>query len=185
LSAKDRLARAAVLFSHAIDTSEQIKNNVYPNDATPVIKSADALDQLKLLRPSLVRANRLEAWPHQIADGIRASGSCEAITPVAGNLLRASGWAVLDAKGRPADCVAVAYQTAADQPWVLCAISDSFAMRAEIVKRYRTMEQLWSGWSATFPQAAVPAGARLSFWAVDADEPRLYQLKDETVQSVR
>jgi hypothetical protein len=42
------------------------------------------------------------------------------------------------------------------------------------------MEQLWSGWRATFPKSAVPVGAKISFWAVDADQPRLYQLADES-----
>jgi hypothetical protein len=180
LSAKDRLAHAAVLFCPAIDTSEIIKKTAYPNDARPVTDAADALDRLKLLRPPLIRTNRIDVLPHEIADGRRASGACETITPVAGNLLRASGWAVLDGKGRPADCVAVGYQTAPDQEWILCALSDSFAMRPEIVKRLGTMEQLWSGWSVTLPQSAVPPNARLSFWAVDADEPRLYRLKDES-----
>ena len=185
LSAKDRLAHAAVLFCRAIDTSEIIKKTAYPNDARPVTEGADALDRLKLLRPPLVRTNRVEALPHEIADGRRASGSCESITPLDGNLVRASGWAVLDAKGRPPDCVAVAYQTAPDQGWTLCAISDSFAMRPEIVKRLRTMEQLWTGWSATLPRSAFPPDAKLSFWAVDADEPRLYQLKDESSAGTR
>jgi len=185
LSAKDRLARAAVLFCPAIDTSEVIKKTAYPNDARPVTEAAAALDRLKLLRPPLIRTNRIEALPHETADGRRASGACETITPVAGNLLRASGWAVLDGKGRPADGVAVAYQVAPDQEWILCALSDSFAMRPEIVKRLGTMEQLWSGWSVTFPQSAVPANARLSFWAVDADEPRLYRLKDESTGPAR
>ena len=185
LSAKDRLAQSAVLFCHAIDTSEVIKKTTYPNDARPVIENADALDRLKLRRPLLVRTNRIDALPRAVADGQRASGSCESIKRVAGNLVQATGWAVLDAKGRPADSIAVAYQVAADQPWTLCAISDSFAMRPEIVKRLRTIEQLWTGWSATFPQAAVPAGARLSFWAVDADEPRLYQLKDQSQGTAR
>jgi hypothetical protein len=58
-------------------------------------------------------------------------------------------------------------------------------MRPEIVKRLGTMEQLWSGWSATFPQTLVPAGAKLSFWAIDADEPRLYQLKDDSSTTTR
>jgi hypothetical protein len=178
LSAKDRLARAAVLFCHAIDTSEVIKKTVYPNDARPVTGSADALDRLKLLRPPLIRTPRLETIPHETADDRRASGACETVAPIESDSMRASGWAVLNTKGRPADCVAVAYQTAPDRDWILCAISDSFAMRAEIVKRFGTMEQLWSGWSATFPRSSVPAGAQLSFWAVDADEPRLYRLKD-------
>jgi hypothetical protein len=185
LSAKDRLARAAVLFSPALDTTEVIKKTAYPNDARPATQGADALDRLKLLRPPLVRTNRLEAVPHEIADGRHTSGACESIAPVEGNLVRASGWAVLDAKGRPADCVAIAYQSAPGQEWILGAISDSFAMRFEIVKRLGTMEQLWSGWSATFPASAFPPGAKLSFWAVDADEPRLYQLKDESAATTR
>jgi len=173
LSAKDRLAHAAVLFCRAIDTSEIIKKTAYPNDARPVTEGADALDRLKLLRPPLVRTNRSDALSHEMADGRRASGSCESITALDGNLIRASGWAALDGKGRPPDCVAVAYQTAPDQGWTLCAISDSLAMRPEIVKRLPTMEQLWTGWSATFPRSAFPPEAKLSFWAVDADDVRL------------
>jgi hypothetical protein len=185
LSAKDRLARAAVLLSPVLDTAEIIKRTAYPNDARPVTNRAEALDRLKLLRPPLVRTNRVDGLPHESADGRRASGSCESITPLEGNRIRASGWAALDAKGRPPDCVAIAYQVAPDQPWTLCAISDSFAMRPEIVKRLRTMEQLWTGWSATLPRSAFPPGAQLSFWAVDADAPRLYQLKDESGGSTR
>lgn len=185
LSAKDRVARAAVLFCRAIDTSEIIKKTTYPNDARPVTEGADALDRLKLLRPPLIRTNRVEALPHESADGKRASGSCESVALTSENLMRATGWAVLNAKGRPADSVAVAYQTAPGQEWTVCAISDSFAMRPEIVKRLGTMEQLWSNWSATFPQAAIPPGAKLSFWAIDADEPRLYQLKDESSSTTR
>jgi hypothetical protein len=185
LSAKDRIARAAVLFCRALDTSDVIKKTTYPNDARPVLEGADALDRLKLLRPALIRTNRIEELPHETADGNRASGSCESVGLTAGNLIQATGWAVLDGKGRPADSVAVAYQTEPGQEWTVCAISDSFAMRPEIVKRLRTMEQLWSGWSATFPQTVVPAGAKLSFWAIDADEPRLYQLRNESSSTVR
>jgi hypothetical protein len=180
LSARDRLARAAVLFSPVLDTSEIIKKNAYPNSAEPVTRGAGALDRLKLLRPPLVRTNRVDALPNAVADGRLASGSCESITPPAGNVIRASGWAALDAKGRPPDCVAVAYQVPPDEGWTVCALSDSVAMRADVVKRLRTMEQLWSGWSVTVPRSAFPPEAKLSFWAVDADEPRLYRLKDES-----
>jgi hypothetical protein len=58
-------------------------------------------------------------------------------------------------------------------------------MRPEIVKRFHKMDQLWSGWSATFPKSAASPGAQFSFWAVDADEPRLYQLKDESAPRTR
>lgn len=183
-SMKDRLARAAVLFSPVLDTTEVIKKTAYPGDARPVLQRSDALDRMGLLRPPLVRSNRLSDIPHETASGRNASGSCENLSEN-GELLRAAGWAVLNGQGRPADCVAVAYQLSPDQAWTLFAVSNTFEMRADVVKRLRTMEQLWSGWTATFPKSAVPAGAKLSFWAVDADQPRLYQLADDSGREKR
>ncbi|MEY2564639.1 MAG: hypothetical protein QOH88_2832 [Verrucomicrobiota bacterium] len=178
LSANDRLARAAVLFSAAIDTSEVIKKTTYPGDARPVLENSDSLDRLKLLRPPLLRTNHLSALPREIADGKSATGACDTLAAVDAQMTRATGWAVLRAKGRPADCVVVAYQTAADPEGIIYAISDSFEMRPALVKRFRSMDQLWSGWTATFPTTGLPAGAKLSFWAVDADEPKLYRLAE-------
>jgi hypothetical protein len=178
-SAKDRLARGAVLFSAAFDTSEVIKKTAYPNDATPVLQNAAALDQLKLIRPSLVRTNRLNALSPGNADGLRAAGSCEMLSTLS-DFYRASGWAVLNAEGRPADCVLVAYQDPQTQEWIACAISDSFEMRADVMKRFQSIDQLWSGWAATFSRSAIPAGAPLSFWAVNANEAKLYRLADKT-----
>lgn len=185
LSARDRLAKAAVLFSPALDTSALIKKTAYPNDARPVTAGADALDRLHLLRPPLIRTTRLEELSHTVADGRLASGSCQSITPLDGNLIQARGWAALNAKGRPPDCVAVAYRTTSDGDWTLCALSDSFSMRPEIVKRLRSMDQLWSGWSVTLGRDAFPAEGQLSFWAVDAEEPRLFRLEDESAVSSR
>jgi hypothetical protein len=178
LSAKDRLARGAVLFSAVLDTSEAIKKTAYPN-ANVVVQNAAALDRLKLIRPPLVRTNHLNALSLGHADGKRASGSCETLD-VLPELFRVSGWAVLNAKRRPADCVLVAYQDPRLQEWVACAISDSLAMRPEIVKRFRSMDQLWAGWTATFSRSAIPPGAQLSFWAVNADEAKLYRLEDKS-----
>ncbi|MEY2504598.1 MAG: hypothetical protein QOG27_878 [Verrucomicrobiota bacterium] len=176
-SAKDRLARAAVLFLPVIDTSEQIKKTTYPGDAKPVIERSEALDRLGLLRPRLVRTTQLTGLSHENVGSKNASGFCESVA-LKGEVIRASGWAVLNGQGRPADGVAVAYQTSPDQDWTFFALSNAFEMRPEMVKRFRTMEQLWSGWTATFPKSAVPAGAKLSFWAVDADSACLYRLKD-------
>ncbi|HYJ06267.1 MAG TPA: hypothetical protein VEX43_14120 [Chthoniobacterales bacterium] len=178
-SQKDRLARAAVLFSSAINTGEVIKKTSYPGDAQ-VVQRAAALDRLQLLRPPLLRTNRLSGLPHAVADGKEAIGAVDPVTPIDGEQMRATGWAALLARGRPADCVAVAYQTPSDPEPVIFAISDVFEMRPAMVKRFRSMEFLWSGWAVTFPQSAVPPGAKLSFWAVDADQPKLYELPDDS-----
>jgi hypothetical protein len=184
LSAKYRLSHGAILFSPVIDTSEVISKTSYPGDGGTAIRRAAALDNLRLLRPPLLRTNRLSALPHE-AGGRDAVGACQTLAPADGESLRAAGWAVLRAKGRPPDCVAAAYRASPNQEWSVFAISDSFEMRAEVVKRFRSMEQLWSGWSITFPKNAIPPGAQLSFWAVDADQPRLYELADDSSHNTR
>ena len=177
-SANDRLARGAILFSPVIDTSGVIKNKVHPPGADYVVRNAAALDRLKLLRPPLVQTNHLNALPHETADGTRVAGSCEAMR-AQGEFYHASGWALLKAKGRQADCIVIAYQTPDAEP-IVFSISDSIEMRWDIARRSSPNDYLWAGWTAKFPRSAIPAGAKLSFWAVDADEPRLYQLTDES-----
>jgi hypothetical protein len=180
-SANYYLARGAVHFSRVIDTTALIKKKVFPPDPEHVIRNAAALDDLNLLRPPLARSNHLEALPHQPADGTRVAGLCEAIL-VEGEFFHASGWALLKAKGRPPDGVVISYELPGAEP-VLFAISDSVEMRWDIAKPSWPNDYLWAGWSATFPRTAIPAGAKLAFWAVDADEPRLYRL-DEAPDSL-
>jgi hypothetical protein len=177
-AANDRLAKSAVLFSQVIDTSTVIKTKVFPPAPDHVVRNAAALDDLKLLRPPLVRSNHLNALDHEIADGIRVAGLCESIVTGA-ETSRASGWALLKAKGRPADCVLVSYELPGGEP-TLFAISDSIEMRWDIARRSWPNDNLWAGWTVTFQQAAVPPNAKLAFWAVDADEPRLYRLAEKS-----
>jgi hypothetical protein len=177
-AANDRLGKSAVLFSPAIDTSSVIKTKVFPPAPDHVVRNAAALDDLKLLRPPLVRSNRLNALEHEVADGIRVAGLCESIVKDA-ETSRASGWALLKAKGRPADCVLVSYELPGGEP-ILFAISNSIEMRWDIARRSWPNDNLWAGWTVTFQQAAVPPNAKLAFWAVDADEPRLYRLPEKS-----
>jgi hypothetical protein len=182
-SANYYLARGAVHFSRVIDTTALIKKKVFPPDPEHVVRNAAALDDLKLLRPPLARSNHLEALPHQPADGTRVAGLCEALL-VEGEFYHASGWALLKAKGRPPDGVVISYELPGAEP-ILFAISDSVEMRWDIAKPSWPNDYLWAGWSATFPREAVPPGAKLAFWAVDADEPRLYRLDEAPDNSTR
>jgi hypothetical protein len=169
--------KGAVLFSAVLGTSQIIKKLAYPPYADRVIRDVAALNRLGLLRPPLVQTNQLNDLSHEDADGRNASGSCETFATLP-DFDRASGSAVLNAKGRPADCVLVAYHDPQRQEWFAGAISDSIVMRPDIVKRFRSMDQLWAGWTATFARNAIPADAPLSFWAVNADEAKLYRLED-------
>lgn len=175
-SANYLLARGAVHFSQVIDTKALIKKKVFPPVPEYVVTQAAALDNLKLLRPPLARSNHLEALSHQPADGKNGDGMCEALR-VEGESYRASGWALLRAKGRPPDGVVISYESPGAAP-VLFAISDSVEMRFDIARPTWPNDHLWAGWSATFPRSAVPPGAKLAFWAVDVEEPKLYRLAE-------
>jgi hypothetical protein len=175
-SANDRLAHGAVFFSGVVDTRELIRKRVFPPSPDHVVQNAAALDDLKLLRPPLAHSGRLSALPHEDADGNSVAGLCEAVV-AEGVSYRASGWALLKAKGRPADCVVISYELPGAEP-ILCAISDSVELRWDIARPSWPNDLLWAGWIATVPRNAVPSGARFRFWAVDTDEPRLYRLDE-------
>lgn len=165
-SAEARLARGAILFSRLQIQAEAVfREFVYPPDWHVPIQLAAALDDAHLLRPPLVRSGA-------ITDVTAATG--EAAGNVEG---RFSGWAVLLKKRRPADCVLLSYENAArPNEWLIFKISDQIQPRADIVKRYGTIDFLWSGWSATPQPQTWPSGAKIRAWAVDTDNAELYPL---------
>jgi hypothetical protein len=171
-SAHYRLGRAAILFSQILDTSEVIKSTNYPRPME-ARRFAAVLDELKLLKPPLIRKANVEAARHSDADGKGVAGYCE-IAALQGNQLYLSGWAALISKGRPADAVVVACQTVGKRDIV--AMSSAIVGRRDVARRLRDERQYSSGWSAVVPLATQPAGAALSAWAFDADDAKLYKL---------
>jgi hypothetical protein len=179
LWANDRLARGAMLFSPVIDTTAVIRRTMFPPAPDHVVRNATALDDLKLLRPRLVRSKELNRLPHEPADGTRVAGAFEAMEP-SGEFYVASGWALLKTKKRPADCVVVSFELPGVPP-VVGAISDVVRNRWDIARYSRPNDDLWSGWGLTLPRASIPPGATLVFWAVDAEEPKLYRLNERPI----
>ena len=182
IAARNRLARAALLFSPVLDTSTVLKRIVYPMPERAV-ERAQQMDRLNLLAPPLVRTNQLESLPNEPVNNRAASGWCDAIVATDEGAYRASGWAALNGKGRPADAVVLAHGGASGK-WVLFALSDVVIRRNDIERLFGTKDQLWTGWFATFPAKAVPPGADISVWAVDADGPTLYRLQQNTPTTI-
>ena len=173
-SANNWLGRSAVLFSRALDTGSTIKKTIYPS---PVIVRRDAmvLDNLGLVRPALIKTANVSSIHHWAADGRNATGWCESIAPKGNDLLVATGWAVLNAAGRPTDGVVLTYEYP-ERNWVFFAMSDGISPRPDIAARFHNRDQFWSGWEATFPRSAFPAGARISAWAIDSEHAAIYRL---------
>lgn len=180
-AAQDRLGRGALMFSEVLDTSAVIQHTIYPPSAEPIRQLAPILDAQGLLRPPLVRNRQIDSSAQRAADGKIAAGAWELTAPADPDIYRASGWAALIAKGHPADCVVLAYEARPDQ-WIAVAMSDSVTSRPDVSgkQRLNDKEQIWSGWTASFPRSAMIAGEKLSAWAVDTEGPVFYRLDGQT-----
>lgn len=175
-SATARLGHGAILFSQVIDTSETIRNVNFPRPHF-VRQNAEALDRLGLLRTPLVRTKEISKLRHSDASDAVATGWFDLLNVSGEGRFTASGWAALPGKGRPADCVVLAYADERGE-WIVFALSDAVVNRADVVETLKNREQLWSGWRVAFSRDAVPSGAKISAWAVDAKGAKLYRLKE-------
>ena len=171
-SAATRMGYGGVLFSQVLDTSKNIIAANYPRPNF-VRANAEALDRLHMLRPPLVRTTRINDLRHSETGG-SAAGWLDGVV-VKENVVSAWGWAALPAKGRPADCVILAYE---NQPgeWIAVAVSSAVVTRGDVAKVVHNPAHLWSGWQAEFSTAGLPKGARISAWGLDAKEAKLYRL---------
>ena len=179
-SANNWLGRSAVLFSRAFDTGGTIKKTIYPSPAI-VRRDAMILDDLELIRPALIKTNNISSIHHWAADGRNATGWCESIAPSGSDMLVASGWAVLNAAGRPADGVVLIYEYP-ERNWVFFAMSNGISARPDIAARMHNRDMFWSGWEATFPRSAFPPGARISAWAIDCEHATIYRLDNQFLE---
>jgi hypothetical protein len=175
-SAAYRLGNGAVLFSSVLDTSKTITSVNHPRPLF-VREYADLLDRLHLLRTPLVRTKEINKLRHTDADGHSASGWFDGLAVSDQSNFTAWGWAALPGKGRPADCVILAYANERGE-WIAFGLSDAVLKRPDVAQSLRDPEQLWTGWRTTLPRSLVPKGAKLSAWAVDAKDAKLYRLKE-------
>jgi hypothetical protein len=174
-SAAARLGESALLFAPALDTSGIIKSVNYPEPSW-ARQNSEALSRLHLLRTPLVRTREIAKLRHTEVDDRVAAGWCDGVTAGNDDRRTAWGWASFPAKNRPADAVVLAFANAQGD-WVAFAHSDAVLERPDIVRALGSAEQLWSGWRVVFPGNALPKGAEISAWAVDAKDAKLYRLK--------
>ena len=174
-SAAARLGQSGVLFSGVLDTSSTIQSGNHPRPFF-VREEANTLDQLHLLRTPLVRTREIGRMRHANAGEGMAEGWVDGLTTGSNGARIAWGWAALPGRNRPADAVLLAYSDAKGE-WVAFALSDAVFDRPDVARISRSSEQLWSGWRAVFSPEALPMGAEISAWAVDAKDSKLYRLK--------
>lgn len=180
-SANTRLGYGAVLFSPVLDTSSILEKVSYPRPSF-VRKNADLLDQLHLLRPPLFRTTDISQLRTAKADGAVALGWFDSTKSQDGQNT-AFGWAALTMKRRPADCVLLAFSEGGT--WRIFAMSSAVVARPDVAEQLHDERYRWTGWHAVYPASLVPPGARVSAWALDARDAKLYKLNTVSTESKR
>jgi hypothetical protein len=170
-----RLGQSGVLFNKAFDTSKTITSTNYPRPFF-VRENAEKLEQLNLLRTPLIRTCEINKLRHgEVGQGF-ALGWLDGLTTTAEGFRMASGWAALPGRARPADGVLLAYADAGGA-WIAFMLSDAVLDRPDVARTLGSSAQLWSGWRAIFSPNALPLGAEISAWGIDAKEAKVYRLK--------
>jgi len=173
-SAAARIGYGGILFGEVLDASKTITAGNFPRPYF-AIQNADALDRLHMLKTPLIRTREISKLRHTDAgEGVVAGWFDGVKSRDAG--WTAWGWAAFPNKGRPADCVVLAYADDRGE-WIAFALSDALENRPDVVRVLGKQQYLWSGWHASFSAEAVPRGKKISAWALDAKEARLYRLK--------
>lgn len=182
-AARDRLGRAALYLSSVIDVRAVVQTTLYPRYA-PMIGTARILDSRGMLRPPIARSGRIAASNGVKCDDLAAAGYWERTQMLDNGNVRASGWAALPAKSRPADCVVLAYASG-NRDWVAFAISREILPRRDVALTFGRAadDELWTGWSADFSPESIPAGTTVSAWALDTDRREFFRLHETAIAS--
>jgi hypothetical protein len=158
-----------------MDTADPMKRGNHPI-ANFVRQRSNLLDRYGLLRPALIRSTVVSKLRFTEIDSTLAAGWFDGVVPSSQpGIVVVGGWAALLRQHRSADCVILTYERE-DREAVAFAMSNSIQMRPDVVREHRRRDWLWSGWRAAFRADAVPKGAKISAWAFDAKQAKLYRL---------
>jgi hypothetical protein len=109
-------------------------------------------------------------------DSTLAAGWFDGVAPSSQpGVVIVKGWAALLRQRRSADCVVLTYERE-DREAIAFAMSNTIEMRPDVASEHRRRDWLWSGWRAVFRADAVPKGAKISAWAFDAKQAKMYRL---------
>lgn len=137
---------------------------------------ANAMNDLRYLRPALIESNRIEDIAGDRAAGAESCGVFETLASIDGKNFEASGWASLPGRNAPADAVLLAYRTDEEQPVIFALahvrLDDSFFAGWQA----RPPALRWR-WEKSFSSNRFPAlPVTLSAWAFDAATGKAYRL---------
>lgn len=169
----ERLRLKACLLTINVVESECLTDESWPGPEF-LRRTANELNELGLLRPALLKSNRVGTIDGAATRSQNNLGALENLRRE-GDTYMMSGRATLP-EGREADAVLLAYENNVGEE-VVFALSDMKATGHQSTGRDGGKSADASHWKATFPADALPPDAiSLTAWAFDADTAQAYKL---------
>jgi hypothetical protein len=142
-------------------------------------RNINAAERLGLLRPGLVKGNRVEDIAAPQDPGSSEQGAFESLSRAHDGSYIASGWAKLPDRGEPADAVLLAYAEDDNSP-IIFAIVPVNTERDIISTLFRRGSYGDSHWSRYFSPGGLNLDrTKLTAWGFDAYSGKAYKLNGE------
>jgi hypothetical protein len=168
------MAKALLAFVQVLPDDRLIAELLHA-EVAPLKSAAASLDRQGLLRPKLLTSDRIREIEAYVP--MNEYGAIEA-SSVAGDFLRASGWAALPNRKAPADALLLCFE-GADGDRRVFAFATNRGKRPDVAKRPGLSGlHTYYGWRASIPISQLPAEASaFSVYAFDALENRAFRLE--------
>lgn len=170
-------AKSCSLFVNVVD-DPCLTSVVYP-DVEILKRNINSADRLGLLRPGLVKSNRIQDIAVPDSPDAGNIGAFESLSRADDGNFLASGWAKLPERGEPADAVLIAYAEDGNSP-VILAIAPVNKDRDVISTLFRRGIYGDARWSKSFSLGGLdPDRGKLTAWGFDAHSGKAYKLNGE------
>jgi hypothetical protein len=172
-------AKACALFVNVVD-DECLTARVFP-DIDILKRNINAADRLGFIRPGLIKSNLVEDIIGTQAASPTDNGAFQNLVQVEGTSYVASGWALLPARGEPADAVLLVYEGDGHRATIF-AVGMPNTQRDFVSLFFGYTSQSKSQWSKSFSLDAIKSErGKLTAWAFDAYAGKAYKLDGDHV----
>jgi hypothetical protein len=167
-------SKSCSMFVNVLD-DKCLTEQVYPN--IDVLKrKINPADRLGIIRPGLVKSNRVQDIAGAQTPGPNNNGMFEGLVRAEDGKYVASGWAILPDRGGPADAVLLAYAED-DRTPIIFAIAQVNSERDVVSALLRRGTYGDSRWTKSFSLGTInPERAKITAWGFDAYSGKAYKL---------
>lgn len=169
--------KSCLLFINFVQ-EECLSKNVFP-DVNYLKSTANAIDSLGFLKPSLVKNSRIQDIEGDQNFSSENYGSLGTLTQISIDMYSVSGWAVLPEREEPADAVILTYEKVDGESTIFTVVDTRTNIKSNDVAKALKSNPYSSNlrWQKDFSSIKFPKGAiKINAWAFDSNIGKAFKL---------